>query len=418
MSDSFEPENSTRQTEQILALLPSKIRAKAQSILNQGGDKKVRLLTRIIAKERAKRRSFARITILLASLFLAAFLISAIRSQGVGGYIAALGLSGFVLLAFSATTLVPSRLETAVKAALLESAEPGSLGALLERFHARVTTHHAEARENLMRLLPHVTPDAFQSLTATQRGYLYGTLNRAHRNTDRDLRLTVLAALREAGDTSCLGVVYQLATEEAITDVELAVRNAARDCLDHLLTRLDFGPLADLPHHIHKASVELRADKTDFQNYATSLLTLSQLLPQLTPANYETVLSANHRTQLYGLLLLYATSDSNVYRYRRRNVLLEIVRTAERLGDTRAIDTLQEFAGTRAAIADEEVYHGASRAIDVLEALAARKQGSPAVVQSSSTRRQKQSTGPEPTEPAPKKTEDSAHLRTGTDPQD
>jgi len=375
MSDSFEPENSTSQTEHILALLPSKIRAKAQGVLNQGGDKKVRLLTRIIAKERLKRRTVARITILLASLSLVAFALCAIRSHGVGGHITALGLSGFVLLAFAATTLVPSRLETAVKAALLESAEPGSLGALLESFHARVTTHHAEARENLMRLLPHVTPEAFQSLTATQRSYLYGTLNRGHRNTDRDLRLTVLAALQEAGDASCLGVVYQLATEEAITDIELAVRNAARECLDHLLTRLDFGPLTDLPHHIHKASVQLRAEKTDFQDYATSLLTLSQLLPQLTPPNYETILTANQRSHLYGLLLLYATSDSNKYRYRRRNLLLEIIRTAERLSDTRSIDTLQEFAGTRAATSDEEVYRGASQAIDTLEALAERKQG-------------------------------------------
>ncbi|MCW3053103.1 MAG: hypothetical protein JWN14_2273 [Chthonomonadales bacterium] len=390
MSDSFEPENSTRQTEHILALLPSKIRAKAQGVLNQGGDKKVRLLTRIIAKERLKRRTFARITILLASLFLVAFALCAVRSNSVGGYVAALGLSGFVLSAYSATTLVPSRLETAVKAALLESAEPGSLGALLESFHMRVTTHHAEARENLMRLLPHITPEAFQGLTSTQRGYLYGTLNYAHRNTDRDLRLTVLTALQEVGDASCLGIVYQLATEEAVTDVELAVRNAARSCLDHLLTRLDFGPLEDLPHHVHKASVQLRADKTDFQNYATSLLTLSQLLPQLTPANYETVLSANHRIHLYGLLLLYATSDSNMYRYRRRNVFLEIIRTAERLSDTRAIDTLQEFAGTRAATADEEVYRGASQAIDTLEALVERNQGSMAGIQSSSTRRQKQ----------------------------
>ena len=369
MSQSFEPENSARQTEHILALLPSKIRAKARGVLNQGGDKKVRLLTRIIAKERLKRRTLVRITLLLAALFLVAFLLSAVHSHSVGGYTAGLGLSGFVLLAFSATTLAPSRLETAVKAALLESAEIGSLGALLESFHTRVTTHHAEARENMMRLLPHVTPEAFQNLTSTQQGYLYSTLNHTHRNTDRELRLTVLAALQEAGDTSCLGVVYQLATEEAITDNALAVRNAARRCFDHLLTRLDFGPLADLPQHIHKASVQLRADKTDFQEYAISLLTLSQLLPQLTPANYETILSANHRFHLYGLLLLYATSDSNVYRYRRRNLLLEIIRTAERLSDTRAIDTLQEFAGTRAATADEEVYNAAARALDTLEAL-------------------------------------------------
>src|SRR4051812_48782823 len=108
MSEPFEPENSSQQAEPILALLPSKIRARARDVLNQGGDKKVRLLTRIIEKERAKRRTFARITILLAALLLAAFLISALHSHGVGGVVAGLGLSGLVLLAFAATALVPS----------------------------------------------------------------------------------------------------------------------------------------------------------------------------------------------------------------------------------------------------------------------------------------------------------------------
>lgn len=369
MPDSLELENPTRQIENVIALLPPKIRDKAHDILNQSGARQVQLLTRVISKERAKRRLRAKATALPGSLLLAASLLTT-RSHTFGGYSAALGLSGLSLLALSATTLLPSRLEKAAREALLQSEETSSIGPLLEGLHKGSPAVRAQARERLIRLLPQITPETFRKLTSDQRGYLYAAVNHVQRSGDLDLTLSVLIALQEAGDERCLGAVYRLAVREAATEDELAVRDAARDCIERLYARLDFGPLESLPRHISSISAGLRVGSADFQDYVTSLLTLSRLLPQLTPANYERILSANHCSQLYGLLLLYAAAGSGMYWYRRRDLHLEIVRTAERMGDTRAIDILQEFAGTNMAGADEELYTAVCRTLSALEELA------------------------------------------------
>jgi hypothetical protein len=373
MADPLELENTARQTEAIVALLPPKVRSKARAILNQRGTKRVQLLNQLISKEHRKRRMRAKATALPGALLLLASLAAALRLHTFGGYIAALGLSGLTLLALSAMTLLPSRLEKAAKEALLESEEPESIGPLLESLHTLVPAARAQARENLIRALPHLTPEAFQKLTPAQRSQLYGTLNFGQHNTDSALPLSVLTVLREAGDKSCLGVVYMLAAGKAATHTELAVREAARECLEHLFVRLDFGPLEDLPHSIDGIGVHLREEKTDFQDYALCLLTLTRLLPQVTPANYRHLLSAGQRTHLYDLLLLYAAAGSGMYRYRRRELHFEIVHAAERLGDTHAIDALQEFAGAHMATSDEELYTSVCRVIDTLEALPERK---------------------------------------------
>jgi hypothetical protein len=380
MSDPLELENYNRQLETVVALLSPKVRDRARDLLNQGGAKRIQLLTHVLSKEGAKRRSRAKWTALSGSLLLAGSLLAVARTDLFGRYLPALALSGLALVAFS--VLVgrrPTRLEKAAREALLQSDEPESLGPLLERLPTLSPALRAQAYEQLDRLLPKITPDNFQKLTPAQRSSLYGMLNLS-RHIDLDLRLSVLAALAEAGDQSCLGIVYMLANAEVRSDVAKEVREAARECIEHLFPRLDFGGLEDLPHHITDIGVEIRADKANFQNYATSFLTLSRLLPQLTPSNYKSVLSAHQRSQLYGLLPVYAAAGIVMYQYRRRNLHLEIVRTAERLSDLRALDALSEFADSSIAASDEELYTDVCRAIDTLEALEAqveRKDGTP-----------------------------------------
>lgn len=373
MSDSLKTEHPVAQMETVVALLPPKVRDKARAVLLQGDAKSVQLLTRVISKERTKRRSRAKATALPGSLLLIGSLLTAARPHLFGGYTAALGLSGLGLLALSALTRMPSRLQKAAQEALVQSEDPEGIGALLERLPLRSPVLRAQVRADLIQALPQITADSFRKLTPKQRGYLYGTLSYEQRDRDMDLRLSVLAALEEVGDASCLGVVYQLTTGEAVTDTAVAVREAARNCLDCLFARLDFGPLEALPQHLLSISAEIREEKTDFQAYATSLLSLRQLLPQLTPANYRSILSANQRTQLYALPMLYAVSNNGKYQFRRRDLHLEIVRTADRLRDTRALEGLLSFVCSTMAAADEELYAALCRVNSALEALADQK---------------------------------------------
>ncbi len=374
MSDTLKPEDPTRQIETVVALLPPKVRAKAQERLSESNEKRVQLLNRMILKESAKRRVRSKATSLPGSLLLLGCLAAALRSNTSVGYIATLSLSFIILCMHYKLVRFPSRLEKAAQELLQMGQEPGTIGPLLADLQARSTVQRTQARESLIELLPEVTPAAFQNLTPTQRDSLYGTLSYAQRNTDVDLRLSVLDALRVAGDNSCLGVVYHLATGEATTETARTIREAARECIDCLSVRLDFGTLENLPRYINNVSTQLRAAEPDFHEYTTALLGLSQMLPQLTPSNYESVLDVNERAHLFSLLPLYAATRSGMYQYRRRNLHLEIVRAAERMGDTRSLYALQEFVGSTMAASDEEIYACLSQALDTLETLVEQKQ--------------------------------------------
>ncbi len=370
MPDLSELESHPSNHANVVALLPRKHRDKARAILSRRGPRSVQLLTRTIAKERKKRRARAKVTALSGSLLLVGSVAVAARSYPFGGSIAAFGAGGLILLSLSALAWFPTRLEKAALAALLQSEEAGSLGSLLEGLHLRAYSLQAPAKEQLIRLLPQITQKTLQGLTPTQRVYLYDALSYVHRDSNLELRLSVLTALQKAGDESSLGVVYLLATGEAVTDTATVVREAAKNCLEHLAVRLDFGPMEGLSHHIVSVCDQMRAEKPDFHVYATSMLALRQLLPRLTPSTYANILSASHRNQLYRLFMLYASSASGLYRYGRRELHLEIVRTAERLGDTRAIDGLRAFSCSSMATADEELYVAVCKALSTLEPLA------------------------------------------------
>ena len=367
MPDPLELEEQISNVEQFVALLPPKVRKKARGILSQGGDRSVQLLTQVIAKERAKRRTRAKVTALPGSLLLVGSLVVAVRSGVLSGLSAALGLSGLPLLAFTLLTRLPTRLEKAAQEVLSQSEETLSIGPDLAGLRSLNPAHRTRAKENLITLLPQMSPENFQQLTLSQRGCLYGTLNYAKRHTDLDLHVSVLGALSRAGDKSCLGVVYLLATGDTGSDIAAVLRKAARNCIGHLLARLDFGPLENLAEHIVSIDVQVRAEKADLRVYAASMLTLRRLLPQLTTSNYGSILSANHRNQLYRLLMVYASSGSSHFRYGRRELLLEIVRTAERVGDAGALDVLSAFSCTTMAASDEEIYAAVCQALSALE---------------------------------------------------
>ena len=366
MPDPSEPQEGVETTEYFITLLPPKTRSRARAILDDGGDKSVQLLTRVVAKERAKRRTRARALALPGALLLIGSLTAAVRSGTFTEVTAALGLSGLPLLALSLWAWLPTRLEKAALELLLRSEETRSIGPALEALPLRSPALKAQAKENLIELLPQMSAETFQSLTPIQRGHLYGTLDYAQRHIDQGLRLSVLYALEETGDVSCLGVIYLLAKGEAETDAAATVREVARECLVRLFERLDFGPPENLPQHIVSICAQLRAEKTDFQAYAASLFALRRLLPQLTPSNYKSILSASHRSRLYRLLSLYRSTGSVHLRYGRRELQLAIIRMAERVGDTQAVDALQSFSCSTMAASDEEIYAAVCKALSTL----------------------------------------------------
>jgi hypothetical protein len=389
------------QIDSMVALLPLRVRERARNILSQGDAKSVQLLSRVIAKEHAKRRSQAKAILLLASLLLVVSIVAVTTHiRSLSGHSVMLGLGGFTLLALFAWTRLPTRLEKKARKFLKQSAEPGSIGPLLERLQLWAPLLRADARENLLRALPQITPEAFRKLTPTQQSHLYGTLNFEQRDRDRHLRMSVLTALGMAGDIGCLGIVYQLSTGEAVTDTAVAVREAARRCLDALFARLDFGPLEHLPRYLLGVEDEIRSEKTAFQDYATSLLGLRQLLPQLTPSDYRGILSTAQRSVLYGLPMLYSVSASGRYQFRRRDLHLEIVRTAVRLGDIRALDPLQSFVCTTMAAADEELYGALCQASSTLEALAEQKHADKVQRNAAATAASQTAQGHRPVSPA------------------
>lgn len=377
MPDSLDLDNQSFNMENVLALLRPKMREKARVILTKGGADSVRLLTSVVSRERSRRRLRTKGAILAGSLLVAGSVAAAVaHSEVLKKTVSGTGLSGLLLLAFAALTWFPTRLEQTALEALLQSEDPANIGTLMESLHLRSAAIRAQAKENLVRLLPQMTSEIFDALTPVQRGYLYGTLKQISHNNALDLCSSVLAALGEAGDKRCLSVVYQLASGDAEANNAEVIREAARRCIDLLFTRLDFGAVENLPHHILKICGQMRTEKPDFQVYAVSLLALRQLLPQLTPDNYKRILSANHRHELYLLLMLHAASGSGVYRYGRRELHLEIIRTAERMGDTHVIDAVYTFACTRMAAADETLYAAVNRTLKRLETLAEREEAS------------------------------------------
>lgn len=373
MADLPKLENNTAPIVALVALLPPEERDTARATLVKQDAESLRLLNHLISNEHAKRRMRAVGTTAPGSLLLIATFIAATRGPLFPWYYWGVFLGGVLPFALSPFTFFPTRLEKAALEALLRREDAHSIGPMLEGLHVNSASLRRKAKASLVRTLPQLTTEAFQGLTPTQRGCLYGTLNYIQRDSDLELRLAVLTALQRVGDQSCLGYVYLLATAEAATNAAQAVRTVAQNCLDHLLVRLDLGSLSTLPHVIDNTCAQVQSEGVDFQGYAACLLSLRQLLPQLTPGNYRSILSERHRDHLYMLLVLRPPFDGGKQHYGQVELMLEIVRTAERLGDTRAIKSLSAIARNSSTVAEKQIHTAVRRALPLLTALGERE---------------------------------------------
>jgi hypothetical protein len=367
MPDSSKAEPSVPKPENLfVALLPPWSRSRAQTIMKKSDGERARLLHRVIARENARVRIRTAIIVLPASLLL----IHAAPISEPPWYVAVSASLGLTLLACSALTCLPSRLETAALETLSQGEDILYIGPLLAALQKRNLSEpmREKVKQALARLLPHCTQEVFERLTLIQRRSLTGILEDELRPGHLRLHLAVLNLLGQWGERGRLGVLYRYATEEA-THPE--VRTVARECVEQMCHRLHFGALHRIPEYSEKLLSQLRAIGInaffDYQVCATCIMALRRMVPQLTADNYKSVLSENHRDLLYQLLIERSLYGN--YRYGKNELFLEIIAAAGRLRDTRAIRFLQIIALNEVPTVNAKQMRAAAReTIRILEA--------------------------------------------------
>ncbi|MCW3053102.1 MAG: hypothetical protein JWN14_2272 [Chthonomonadales bacterium] len=365
MPDPPESEKQQAYRERVLALLPRRERDLVRDLLLSLDTASFPLLTKIITREQEKRRknSWAfPFILLLPSLIAALFWPFSLPLMGI-----------VFLLIYAVQIYLPVRLEKAAWEILMHTESEQSIGPLLETLKRQTGSMRAKTKRRLVPLLPHLTPPTFLTFNQTQRNTLYSLLHSRQLANEQELRLAVLAALQQAGDLSCLGHVYVLTLDSSNYPTAFALREAAKPCLADLLTRLDFGPLETLPHYIDAAYHQMTAEEPNLSLYFTSLLILRQLLPQLAPSNYQNILSDTQRLRLYSLArlrMLHPLFRDEIHHPDRRATQLEIVHTAERLGDTSALGSLEAFVRDPPPFIDSRVKAAVLQAVEVLKPLA------------------------------------------------
>ncbi len=343
MSNPLETEKPLPPREKLLALMPPKQRTQAADLLAKNDAGALRLLTNILSREHTARRSRAAALAVPGSMMTAAAFMSLV-SETLPWYMGVAGVGGLILLTLSLLTSIPTPLEKAALEAVTESGEKGSIGLLMEGMQA---LHLFPAlRENvkaaLARHLQNLTAEDAVLLPPTYRSQLYASLNYIHRDSDLELRLAILKALTEIGDRHGLGAIYILAAGEAATKTAQTVRLAARQCLEQMQTRIDFGPLGKLPLAVEDLIHQMEGEGIDHQISAVNMLALRQMLPRLTPAHYRAALSERHRDRLYHLLALPLIYDQ--HRHGNTELQSEILAVAHRMGDTRALASVRKIA--------------------------------------------------------------------------
>lgn len=327
-------------------------------------------LTTRIKQERTKRlERRERVTFFAFPLLLILGLALHGSSRPIGALALAI-LSGIALPTCLLINLFPTRLEREAWETLLESTEKPDLTTLLEGLSLWPRPLRARVRARLLQTLPQITQAEWSQLEPEQQTHLF---NLCHTG-DQELIVAVLAMLREAGDQSCLGAIYQFANREVTYTTLLPSHQAARECLDHLFARIDVGRMVDLKHYI--SSIYYRSEETsNFQSYAQGILSLLRLLPVVTPLQYWTLLSDKDRDLLYRILM----GADYRHDYGRRELHLEIIRVAERVGDKQALPLLDIFAPT-----DQQTDAAVRQAMRVLSSLPERKQDGKTLLRSAS----------------------------------
>jgi hypothetical protein len=344
MTERSDIESRSSKIEGLLALMPRRHREETAAILEKNDAGSLELLANIIASEHTNRRTRAFLMIAPGVLLVIGTLLS-MTNETVPWYTGAVEVSGFLLLALSPLTSIPSALEKAAAETAVLSGDKHSIGALLETlqlFHLPPALRK-KSRQMLIHLLRSLTPEDADLLTPTQRSQLYRILNYIQRDSELELRLATIAALQQIGDQTCLGVLYALASGEAATHTAQTVRQAARDCMERLQFRLDFAPVSKISEYTDILIHQMQSEAGDPQISATCILALRQLLPQIDMTNYRSLLSERDRDRLYHLLVLPSWLFHQ-NRYGINEVQEEILRTAYRLADTRALASVRKIA--------------------------------------------------------------------------
>lgn len=282
------------------------------------------------------------------------------------------GLVGSCLLAVKWTS--QTCLQYHIPRALSRLAEVGSVAPLLEslRFAGGKTRELVVA--NLTRLLPLMNQDTWSALTEPQRNLLCGQIKMALDATEIDFVEAVLETVSLYGDRKALPSVARIIVSEAPTGREQQVRDCARECLDRMMQRIDFGTIADIGPNV------LRLNRGS-ENYASwdtlvdARLALISLLPLLQQPADAGVLSRKERKALHTALQLGQISPIYDFQKLGPRFVLELLSALERIGDTDALFYVRAKAYGEAATADAQQIRAAARAcLKSLEARAKREQ--------------------------------------------
>ena len=342
-------DNLASKVEKLLALLPRRMRKEAAVMLERGDARSLQLLTDIISSEHTKRRTRAVVIVVPSAMAVAGTLLAAATTGfPLPWYMGVAGISGFFLLLLSMLTGIPTALEKAAVEAVVLSSDKHSIGALLEglQIHNLPGALQEKNKQALIRILQSLTPEDADLLTPVQRSQLHRSLSYIQRDNNKELRLATLTALQQVGDWTCLGVIYTLLAGEAATDTAQTVRAAARDCIEALRLRLDFGSVTKIPEYTESLIHQMQSEGPDYQISAVCMLALRRLLPLLHSGNYRDVLSERQRDHLYQLLTLPLMFHQ--HRHGNSEIQEEILRTAHRLGDTRALPSVRKIAFVQA----------------------------------------------------------------------
>jgi hypothetical protein len=316
--------------------------------VDSGSAEALYVLGRILTRERAyrKQRSALLITVAILLGVGGACFLSTLSNADAGP--ATFGSAvALVLLSLLAMYNPVGRLEQAAFDYLLHLDDRRIIGLLLEQRNAVALNDQYRVNQALTRLLPEIEPGEASQLTSAQRNQLYSILGYVYREYDMDLRLAAIAALARIGDRRDLGALYAVASAMAATKGEQAVRTEAQKCLHDLQARLDFGKVESIPDYLKPIYTPVTGQTNSQTAFyvvdADSLYVLIALLPQLTSTNYRQILSQQmDRDRLYSLLTP-ATAGS--YSFDKLKLYREIVRTLERVGDTKSMHALRQVAG-------------------------------------------------------------------------
>ena len=261
-----------------------------------------------------------------------------------------------------------------------------SIGALLETLQIShlPPALRKKSKQLLIGLLLSLTTEDADLLTPVQRQQLYRNLNYMQRDSEMELRLATVAALLQVGDQNCLGVLYALASGEATTPTARTVRQAARDCIERLQFRLDFAPVSKIAEYTGTLIHQMQSEAGDPQISVTCMLALRQLLPRLEPTSYRSILSERDRDRLYQLLLMPSWLF-NQNHYGISEVQEEILHTAQRLADTRALASVRKVAFAQIPNpAARHLYTLARKTLTLLEAQVEREKESKTLLRGAS----------------------------------